>query len=47
MWRIVASPRFSVSSPGELLTTWSLEDLYDAHAVLDMYDELDSRARQQ
>jgi hypothetical protein len=48
LWRVLSSPRFSVSSPGEILYGWSLEDLHDAHAVLDMYEELDrlSHARQ-
>lgn len=40
--RIATSGRYA-----EQLTTiqtqWSLDDLYEAHEVLDMYDELDRR----
>jgi hypothetical protein len=45
VWRIVAAERFSVSNPNEILQEWSLEDLVDAHDVLDMYDDLASKAR--
>lgn len=38
---MVSSPRFSVRGPGEILFGWSVEDLHDAHAVLDMLDELE------
>lgn len=27
----------------EICCEWSLDDLYDAHAVLDVYDELERR----
>lgn len=27
----------------EICHDWTLDDLYDAHAVLDMYDELERR----
>lgn len=47
MHRILASPRYSVSSPDALLRTWTIDDIRDAHDVLDMYQHLDSLANQQ
>jgi hypothetical protein len=44
--RILASRRYVVSSPEELLMTWTIDDIADAHAVLDMYRQLDALAAQ-
>jgi hypothetical protein len=30
----------------EISYEWSLDELYEAHAVLDLYDELEQRAEQ-
>lgn len=44
MWRIVASERYSVSSPDLVMNGWTLEDVVDAHAMLNLYDRLAARA---
>ena len=44
IWRIISSPRFSVPSPATILTEWSMEDLVDAHLVLDLFDLLEEKA---
>jgi quinol monooxygenase YgiN len=41
----LSSERFSVSSVGEILETWTMEDVIDAHLVLDMFQELEQKAR--
>jgi hypothetical protein len=38
--RIAASERYSASLT-EIQIQWSVEDLYEAHDVLDLYEELD------
>lgn len=38
MWRVLSSDRLQVSRV-ELLTCWTLEDVLDAHEVLDLYLE--------
>lgn len=45
MWRILSSERFAVSSIAEILNTWTMEDVVDAHMVLDMFQELEAKAR--
>jgi len=42
--RIVSSDRFSVPSPSTVREEWTLEDVADAHALLDMYERLESKA---
>jgi len=43
VWRIASSPRITDTAHA-IQTQWSLDDLVDAHKVLDMYDELDRKA---
>ncbi len=38
LWRIFCSPRYQ-SSLTEIEALWSLDDMLDAHDVLDMFDE--------
>lgn len=42
----MSSPRFAIPSPAVILEQWTLLDLLDAHATLDMFDELERKARQ-
>lgn len=44
IFRILTSQRFSVTSPSQILNEWTLEELVDAHLVLDMFEELEARA---
>jgi len=44
VWRILTSERFSATSPNQILGDWSMEDLMDAHLLLDMYEELENKA---
>lgn len=44
VWRIVSSERYSVPSPDFVMKRWTLEDVVDAHAMLNLYDRLDARA---
>lgn len=47
IWRVLTAEKLTVSM-ADLHTTWSLEDLADAHDVLDLLDELaDKSAIQQ
>ena len=43
---MLSSERFSVSCPNDILGRWSMEDLVDAHLVLDMFDDLDAKSAQ-
>jgi len=43
LWRIVCSSHFKVSSPGELLSWWTMEEVVDAHLLLDMYADMDEK----
>jgi hypothetical protein len=40
----MTNPRFNVSSPNEIMYGWTMDDVCEAHAVLDMYAELDALA---
>jgi hypothetical protein len=44
IWRIITSDKMTVSLT-ELKTTWSLEDLADAHDSLDLLETLDAKAK--
>jgi hypothetical protein len=46
IWRIAAADRFSASL-NEIEERWSLSDVLDAHEVLDMYEDLEAKARRQ
>ncbi len=39
----MASERYSVRAPDDILTGWTLDDVCAAHDVLDMFDELEAR----
>lgn len=43
MYRLVTSGRIACS-PGQVLNEWTLEQLIDAHAALDVWDELERKA---
>lgn len=43
VWRIVSSPFFS-ETMDDVLNRWTLEDVHDAHAVLDLREELERKA---
>lgn len=43
VWRIMASERYSVPTPDMIRHQWSLEDVLQAHDVLDMYDDLKAK----
>lgn len=43
VWRVVTSDRIQVGL-NELLERWSLEDVWDAHAVLDAVETASVRA---
>jgi len=45
VWRILSSERFTVSSVSEIMNTWTMEDVVDAHLVLDMFQELERKSR--
>jgi hypothetical protein len=44
--RIAASERYA-DNLITIQTLWSLDDLYEAHDVLDMYDDLERKAAKQ
>jgi hypothetical protein len=44
VWRVLSSKRFSVSSPSDIMERWTVDDVADAHDVLDMFDELEALA---
>ena len=46
IWRIVASDKIQVSLI-EIQTQWSVDDMWQAHEVLDMYQELEARAHKE
>lgn len=41
--RVASSPRYS-SSLREIEESWTLEDLWDAHRVLDAYEDAERKA---
>ena len=45
IWRIVSSGRIHVSLI-EIQTQWSIEDVWQAHQVLDLHEELEYKASQ-
>jgi hypothetical protein len=42
IWRVATSTHFR-DSLAEIENNWSLDDLYDAHDVIDLLEELDRR----
>lgn len=42
IWRVLSSPRFTVTL-AELETVWSIDDLFDALDVLELFDALEQK----
>ena len=44
VWRILMSEQFSVPSPDTILSGWTLEEVLDAHELLDLVEEISREA---
>ena len=43
MWRLLTAERLKLATPDQVNYGMSLEETEDAHAVLDMFDEIDAK----
>jgi predicted DNA binding protein len=44
VWRIVSSEKFAVTSPRVIDEEWTIDDVFDAHVVLDTFEAAEREA---